>query len=92
MVVGDIILCKKDLMVTFNFCDNIYYYKNKSYIIMEKCNKYIEEIGVFYYVFDPEKGDAVWLSGNMNKKSNLENIYEYFYTPEEIRILKLDSI
>ncbi|MCK9446296.1 hypothetical protein M0Q50_05330 [bacterium] len=90
MVVGDFILCKKDLMITFNFCDNVYYYKNKSYVIIETCTKYIEETGIFYYVFDTEKGDAIWLSGN--KKSNLENIHEYFYTPEEIRLLKLDSI
>ena len=91
----DTIICKKDLTYKKMFGDeSIYFEKNKTYAIYD-----IEADGD-YYIADIEYENSdiedyygLWFyNEKSNDKTEINYIYDYFYTKEELRLLKLKSL
>lgn len=80
MKLGDKLICKE----TFDFEEGVMYYKNKMYYISS-------------YDSDEEfviKGELETMSGvfSIKKSKFMIYLYDYFYSPEQIRKMKLNSI
>ena len=87
MKVGDILICKKEMhILIFN---EIVYTKNKGYKIYNI--SYYRSIDPIFYLIANNNKPGTYFSNDKNDK-NYSYIFEYFYTKEEIRSLKLNSI
>ncbi|MCK9445741.1 hypothetical protein M0Q50_02485 [bacterium] len=75
---GERLLCKKN----YNILDECYFYKNKSYYI-----KYMGSDGGITMEYD--MGSVVMFTF---EKNGYNYIFDYFYSPEEIRLLKINSL
>jgi len=76
---GDILTCKKD--------KDLSYKKNNNYIVSGTLLNYYED-DYIQITYTPEFGE--WF--NLNYNDSDKYIWDYFYTPEEIRKLKLESL
>ena len=76
---GDVLICKKD--------KDILYKKNNNYIVCEKLLNYYGN-DFIQILYTPEFGEWFILNNNENHKY----IWDYFYTTEELRKLKLESL
>ena len=84
---GDILICKKHLF----YYDDLACKKNKSYkiyMIFDVLNDLGENIDYFMILSD---SGAIPVYDN-NKNINNKYVYDYFYTQQELRLLKLESL
>lgn len=81
---GDKLLCKKTLTIKNNGDHIIYFYNGNEYVILYTDNDFVSVTSEYKNMpldFDCRLNDAI-----------LEYFYDYFYTKQEIRQLKLESL
>ncbi|MCK9446295.1 hypothetical protein M0Q50_05325 [bacterium] len=89
MKVNNTVLCKENLM--YEKERSVYFIKNKKYTILAGDGKFIfiscrndDDIGLWFQI-DKNENEYKY-------NDNYLDFYEYFYTQEEIRLLKLESL